>query len=223
MSTHSHPFHLNHHVHRRGFSLVELLVTILIIVALAAIALPVSRSLMARSQTLNCAGNLRQIGMATMMYAGDNQMTLPSTSHQRGGKSWTLTLQPYASGTITFKCANDRNKRRVYTYVINDFLTAFPAGADHLNFSILARIERPDATFMFAEAAVSHSGDHFHFAPYFGGPVPPEAFEHQVEMDMHGNEANYLFADGHVETLTRKEVLNRLAAAGSRFVDPSKP
>ena len=202
---------------------MELLVTILIIVALAAIALPVSRSLMARSQTLNCAGNLRQIGMATMMYAGDHQMTLPATVHQRGGKSWTLTLQPYASGTITFKCANDRNKPRVYTYVINDFLTAFPAGAEHLNFSILAKIERPEATFLFAEAAVSHRGDHFHFAPYFGGPVPPEVFEYQVETDMHGDKANYLFADGHVETLTQKEVQSRLAAAGSRFVDPSQP
>jgi prepilin-type processing-associated H-X9-DG protein/prepilin-type N-terminal cleavage/methylation domain-containing protein len=206
----------------RGFTLVEVLVVVAIIVASASVAIPVTRSLMTRSHAANCASNLRQIGVAAMMYAGDNHMTLPSTSHQRGGKSWTLTLQPYASGTITFKCARDANQRRAYTYVINDFLTPHPAGADHLNYSILAKIDRPESTFMFAEAAPSHSGDHFHFAPYSGGKIPPAVFEYQIAAKSHGGSANYLFADGHVETLSWPETRVRLDADGSRFVDPSR-
>jgi prepilin-type processing-associated H-X9-DG protein/prepilin-type N-terminal cleavage/methylation domain-containing protein len=205
----------------RGFTLVEVLVVVAIIVAATSIAVPVARSLMTRSHAVNCSSNLRQIGLAAMMYAGDNQMTLPSTSHQRGGRSWTLTLQPYVSGTITFKCAQDPHKRRAYTYVINDFLTPYPAGADHLNYSILARIERTEATFMFAEASPSHSSDHFHFAPYAGGRIPSAVFEHQVAVRSHGESANYLFADGHVETLSRRDIQTRLATGGSRFVDPS--
>lgn len=160
---------------------------------------------MAKSHTLNCARNLRQLGVASMMYAAENQMTLPATSHQRGGKSWTLTLQaalqPYSKEPIAFKCADDPDKKRERSYTINDFLTANPAGADHLNFSILSKINRPEVTLLFGESAASDSSDHFHFAPYYGGNVPPAVFEYQVATGRHAGSANYLFADGHVETL----------------------
>lgn len=208
---------------RKGFTLVELLVVIVIILVLAAIIAPVGRGMVARGRTVNCAQNLRQIGIAAMAYAGDNNFTLPATSHQRGGRSWTLTLQPYTSGTLVFKCHEDADGARPYTYVINDFLTPNPAGAPELNFSILAKIDRPESTFMFAEAAASYANsDHFHFSDYYGGKIPPAVFEYQVAVDGHDGRANYLFADGHVETLSRAETRTRLAADGSRFVDPSR-
>jgi prepilin-type N-terminal cleavage/methylation domain-containing protein/prepilin-type processing-associated H-X9-DG protein len=211
----------NHHSFRKGFTLVELLVVIAIILVMAGVLVPVGQGMIGRSHTINCGKNLRQIGLATLMYAGDNQMKLPSTSHQRGGNSWTLTLQPYASSTLTSKCAEDANKLRMHTYVLNDFLTKNPAGADHLDYSILAKIARPETTFMFAEAAPSHTSDHFHFTPYFGGKVPSAVFDYQVAVGTHVEKANYLFADGHVETLSRQEIKVRLEANGTRFVDPS--
>ncbi len=210
-----------HHTRRRGFTLVELLVVIAIIITLAAVLAGVGPRLLAGSRTVNCARNLRQIGMATTMYAGDHNLKLPSTSHQGGGKSWTLTLRPYANEALTAKCAMDPNKKRERTYVINDFLTPHPDGADHLDYSVLAKIDRPEATFLFAEAATSHSSDHFHFSPYHGGEIPPAVFEYQISTGVHGGKANYLFADGHVETLTKRETRTRLATAGTRFVDPS--
>lgn len=209
----------------QGFTLVEILVVITIILVLAGVITPVGKGMMARSRTINCSKNLRQIGTATMLYAAENNMTLPQTSHERGGKSWTLTLhailQPYSDETLAFKCTEDEDRNRDRTYVLNDFLTKEPSGADHLNFSVLAKISRPESTFMFAEAAVSHTGDHFHFAPYYGGKIPPAVFERQVATAAHGEKANYLFADGHVETLSRKETQSRLAQGNSRFVDPS--
>lgn len=211
----------NHHSLRKGFTLVELLVVIALILVLAGVLVPVGQGVLSRSHTINCSKNLRQIGMAAMMYAGDNQMTLPSTSHQGRGKSWTLTLQPYSSEKLTSKCADDGNKQRMHTYVLNDLLTKNPAGAEHLNFSILAKIARPEATFLFAEAATSHTQVHFHFVPYYGGKVPQAVFEYQVAVGAHGEKANYLFVDGHVETLSRRETKARLAADGTRFVDPS--
>lgn len=210
----------------QGFTLVEVLVVITIIVLLTAIALPVSRSLASKSQAIHCIRNQRQIGLAAMMYAGDNQMTLPVTSHQRtqGGKSWTLTLQPYASGTITFRCPADENKTRLYSYVINDYLTPNPAGAPELDFSRPSKIDRPEATLMFAEASAAYRNtDHFHFSFYHGEGLPAEAFAGQVAVGRHGGNANYLFVDGHVESLSWQDVQARLGRAGSRFVDPSAP
>jgi prepilin-type N-terminal cleavage/methylation domain-containing protein/prepilin-type processing-associated H-X9-DG protein len=215
---------LKKHISNQGFTLVEVLVVIAVIAILAVTVLATSRSLLSKSRTAKCSANLRQIGIACMMYAGDNNQTLPVTSHQRskGGKSWTLTLQPYTSTTLTFKCPYDENKDRLYTYVINDFLTPNPAGAPELNYSILAKIDRPGATFMFAEASTTYvNSDHFHFSEYHGGTIPAEVFEDQVETGGHDGKSNYLFADGHVETLSRAETRSRLGAQGSRFVDPS--
>ena len=192
---------------------------------MAAIIVPVGKGMITHSRAINCSKNLRQIGMASMMYAGDNQMTLPQSMHQRatGGNSWRVTLQPYASGTITFKCKSDPHKTRGNTYVLNDYLTKGPSGAPpDLNYSILAKIDKPEATLMFAEASSSYlNTDHFHFAAYYGQKIPPSAFESQVGVTFHGQKANYLFADGHVETLSWTEVKALLLKPGSRFLNPA--
>lgn len=212
-----------HYLPNKGFTLVELLVVVCIIAVLAAIVAPVGKGLVTRSRTLNCNHNLRQIGMAAMMYAGDNQMTLPQSTHQKISNSWRVTLQPYASGTITFKCKDDPDKTRGHTYVLNDYLTKAPAGAPpDLNYSILAKIDRPEATLMFAEASTSYlNSDHFHFAQYYGQKVSPAVFESQVGVRFHGEKANYLFADGHAETLSWTEVKVLLRTTGTRFLNPA--
>lgn len=205
--------------------MVELLVVISIITVLAGLLVPLGKSLLARSRAINCSQNLRQIGLATMSYATDNNWTLPVTTHQRstGGQSWTLTLKPYTSVMLVFKCHEDANISRNYTYLINDFLTPNPAGAPDLNYSILTKIDRPQATILFAEAATSYSNsDHFHFTNYSGGTVPPAVFESQVAVNVHAGKANYLFVDGHVETLSWQQVQIRLGAKTSQLVDPSR-
>ncbi len=205
--------------------MVELLVVIAIVAALVAVIVPVGRGLVTRSHAINCAKNLRQIGMASMMYAGDNHMTLPQSTHQKasGGKSWLTSLQPYACGTITFKCPHEPDQKRKFTYVINDFLTPKPSGAPpDFNYSILAKIDQPEQTLMFAEASVSYlNSDHFHFAEYYGQKMPPSAFESQVGVRFHGGKANYLFADGHLETLPWPDVQRLLRKDGTRFLNPA--
>lgn len=208
----------------KGFTLVELLVVVGIIGVMAAIIVPVGKGMITRSRAINCSQNLRQIGMATMMYAGDNNMTLPQSMHQRaaGGNSWRVTLQPYASGSITFKCAEDPDSKRGNTYVLNDYLTKEPSGAPpDLNYSIYGKIDRPEETLMFAEASTSYlNTDHFHFAAYYGQKVPASIFEGQVGVKFHGQSSNYLFADGHVETLPWNAVKALLRKSGTRFLNP---
>lgn len=55
-----------------GFTLIELLIVIAIIAILAAILLPVLSAAKLRAQITLSAANLRQLGQASVMYAGDN-------------------------------------------------------------------------------------------------------------------------------------------------------
>ncbi len=57
---------------RRAFTLIELLVVISIIAILAAILFPVFAQAKASAKQAVCLSNMRQIGMATKLYLGDN-------------------------------------------------------------------------------------------------------------------------------------------------------
>ena len=64
---------------KTGFTLIELLVVIAIIAILAAIIFPVFAQARAKARQATCTSNLRQIGLALMMYVDDNDEVMPAS------------------------------------------------------------------------------------------------------------------------------------------------
>lgn len=203
---------------RSAFSLIELLVTMSVVATLIAMAAAGWSAALSRSKGASCLHRLRQVGMAALLYASDNDGRLPQSQHQ--SDSWFGSLQSYLDGTKLYRCPGDLNKKRNYSYAINDFLTPNPYGAESLDYSRLTTVPSPSATLLMAECQDKYdASDHFHFADGDVG-YAPAAFSSEVAVTRHNGAANYLFADGHVEGLAWKTVQTELQKPGSRFIRP---
>lgn len=69
---------------RKGFTLIELLVVIAIIVILLAILMPGMRKVKEITREIVCRSNERSVGMAILMYLGDNERKLADPKNANG-------------------------------------------------------------------------------------------------------------------------------------------
>lgn len=60
-----------------GFSLIELLVAVAVIAALALLSIQATQRIMVQSRKIGCVRNLQQIGVALLAYAADHQRMFP--------------------------------------------------------------------------------------------------------------------------------------------------
>ena len=200
-----------------AFTLVELLTTVTIVAVLTSLGLAATRGVTEKTRTTRCLNDLRQVGTALQLYVGDNGGRFPNTSHQGIAQSWTNTLAPFLNTNFLGRCCAVPNHRAKLTYAWNDAL------ADATGQGIMAPMFRkPSSTLVVAELATNTAGDHFHFSSTPGGVawIVPNQFQAEVNVQCHGSGANYLFADGHGETVSWSEIRRRLVQPNSTFLAP---
>lgn len=88
---------------KTGFTLIELLVVIAIIAILAAILFPVFAQAREKARQTSCLSNLKQIGLAYIMYSQDYDNFLPVTLDYQPYVSITR-IQPYTKNKQINKC-----------------------------------------------------------------------------------------------------------------------
>ena len=134
-------------MHKNGFTLVEILVTMVIIVVLSAIAVPVSLSMVEKSRQATCVGNLRQIGAGLQMYLGDHRDILPELALGRASKNSDepvieTVLLEYVESEDVFHCPSDKKEFRKTGCSYNWNITQNGRRIDQLSF--LGNDERPE-------------------------------------------------------------------------------
>jgi len=201
-----------------AFTLIELLVVIAIIAILAAILFPVFAQAKEAAKKTACVSNMRQMGMAVVMYAQDHDDFFPLDEHHGGHENaWFHTLEPYSKAHLLYRCPSDTSQNwahdheeheaRETTYGTNFYMSPLEEGETNTKshgFTNVSSISSPASTIYIGELKINAVEDHFH--PYWWYPNNDEGIyipaDDEIEKRMHGGKVtNLTFVDGHAKSM----------------------
>lgn len=222
--------------HSNAFTLVELLVVIAIIGVLVAMLLPAVQSAREAARSAHCKSQMRQIGLATLRFCDQHDGEFPHNYHSGEVKSWIYTLAPYLESVDAIRIcpsdplADERLKAKSTSYVANDYIfNDLPPDlvSDKLRF--LRQVESTSQTMTVFEGADRRSTDavneHAHASLWFTPLNIARGFvlwsvENDVILERHATTSNYLYLDGHVQTID-SSVIRRWTEESYNFAAPS--
>lgn len=203
-----------------ALSLVELIVVLGVIAVLAAILVPVTGRITNRTKEMTCLNNLRSIGAANVTYANDHQGTVIVGSNG-DPNYWWLQIRPYLGVNFDFSnydlenflktlvCPADSSRGGTGTawgtyplqqrsYAINR--VSAPWRSD------LGRNEPVRIQSVPAPSRMAYCGDYDWHLIGTDWIDPAPARIDLVPRHRHEGRANFVFLDGHTESISIEEL-----------------